>query len=275
VSTSRTPEGQTVLLRKNVIAGAGVGILAGFLSGVFGVGGGILIVPGLVLLMRMRQRLAHGTSLAAIVLIAISGMLGYALDHAVDWSAGGLLIIGAIAGAVAGTRALKSIRDDVLRVAFAVFLLATAVRLLVSTPEATGRGPIEVWLALGLVGIGLAAGALAGLLGVGGGIVIIPALVVLFSVPDAVAKGTSLFVIIPTALAGTMQNLRNNNVAVDVAVAVGVVGAGVAYAGSKLAVNMSAHLSSILFSGLLFAVAAQMLLAGRRGARDGDGRRDA
>ena len=275
MSTSRSSDALSVLLRRNVVAGAGVGVLAGFLSGVFGVGGGILIVPGLVLLMRMRQRLAHGTSLAAIVLIAVSAVLGYAFDHAVDWSAGGFIIVGAIAGAVAGTRALRSIRENVLRVAFAVLLLATALRLLVSTPETTGRGPIGIWLALGLVGIGLAAGALAGLLGVGGGIVIIPALIVLFSVPDAVAKGTSLFVIIPTALAGTIQNLRNRNVDVEVAGAVGVVGAAVAFAGSKLALNMSAHLSSILFSGLLFAVAVQMLVTGRGAQRDGDGPRDA
>jgi uncharacterized membrane protein YfcA len=225
--------------------------------------------------MRMRQRLAHGTSLAAIVLIAASGVLGYAFEDAVDWSAGGLIIVGAIGGAMAGTRALKSVREDVLRVAFALFLLATAVRLLLSTPEGVGRGPIEIWLALGLVGIGLAAGTLAGLLGVGGGIVVIPALVVLFSVPDAIAKGTSLFIIIPTALAGTIQNVRNRNVDIESAAAVGVVGAAAAFAGSKLAVNMSAHLSSILFSGLLFAVAVQMLVTGRGGERDGDGRRDA
>jgi uncharacterized membrane protein YfcA len=249
--------------------------MAGFLSGIFGVGGGILIVPGLVLLMRMRQRLAHGTSLAAILPIAASGVLGYAFDDAVDWSAGGLIMIGAAAGAVIGTRALKSVPENALRLAFGVFLLGAAVRLLVSTPEATGRGPIGLLIALGLIGIGLASGTLAGLLGVGGGIVIIPALVVLFSVPDAVAKGTSLLVIIPTALAGTIQNLSLDNVDLAVAASVGLAGAGAAFGGSKLAVNMSPRLSTALFAGLLVVVAVRMLIARRDAKRDVGGPSDA
>jgi hypothetical protein len=184
-------------------------------------------------------------------------------------------MIGAITGAVIGTRALRSVSENVLRVAFAVFLLVTAARLLATTPEASGRGPIGLLLALGLIGIGLASGTLAGLLGVGGGIVIIPALVVLFSVPDAVAKGTSLLVIIPTALAGTAQNLRQNNVDMALAASVGLIGAGAAFAGSKLAVNMSPRLSSILFGGLLVTVALRMFLAGRGPERDVGGPRDA
>ena len=64
-----------------------VGLAAGFLSGLFGVGGGVLMVPGLVLVLGMGQRLAHGTSLAAIVPIAVAGVAGYALAGEVDWLA--------------------------------------------------------------------------------------------------------------------------------------------------------------------------------------------
>ena len=152
--------------RNQLAAAAGVGLLAGFLSGLFGVGGGILIVPGLVLLLEMDQRLAHGTSLGAILPIAAAGVVGYALEHDVDWSAGALIVLGAVVGAVIGARLLGRLPERTLRLSFAVCLVATAIRLLASTPSTSGRGPIDVWLALALVGIGLVSGTIAGILGV-------------------------------------------------------------------------------------------------------------
>jgi uncharacterized protein len=246
--------------RRKVILSLVVGLVAGFFSGLFGVGGGILVVPGLVLLMRMGQRRAHGTSLAAIVPIAISGVVTYALHDSVDWPVAGLLIVGAVGGAALGTRALAGLNQRVLRLAFATFLVATAIRLLLDLSHPAGRGPLDVWLALGLVAIGVVSGVLAGLLGVGGGIVIIPALVVLFAVPDVVAKGTSLAVIIPTALVGTLGNVRRSNADLSVAAIVGLVGAGSAWFGSHLSLHMSARLSSVLFGILLVLVALRMYL---------------
>src|SRR5205085_8999022 len=73
-----------------------VGVLAGFLSGLFGVGGGILIVPGLVLVLKMEQRLAHGTSLGAILPISVAGVIGYAIDRSGDRPSGALLTAGAV-----------------------------------------------------------------------------------------------------------------------------------------------------------------------------------
>lgn len=239
---------------------AAVGALAGLLAGLFGVGGGILIVPGLVLLARMPQRLAHGTSLAAIVPIAVSGVVGFALADSVDWSAAALVTLGAVWGAVLGTRVLHVARQDTLRKVFALFLLLTAGRLLLDIPEALGRGDITVGIALALIALGLVSGTVAGLLGVGGGIVIVPGLVLLFSVPDAMAKGTSLLVIIPTAVAGTVSNLRRSNADLAVAGVIGLLGVASAFAGAALAVRMDPTVSSVLFALLLVTVAAQMLL---------------
>ena len=102
------------------------------------------------------------------------------------------------------------------------------------------------------------------LLGVGGGIVIIPVLVVLFSVPTAIAKGTSLLVIIPTAIAGTFVNRRRGNVDLRAAAIAGLVGAGAAFGGSKLATSIGSKLSTDLFALLLLAVTVQMLLFRRK-----------
>ena len=251
--------------RGDLLGAAGVGLLAGFLSGLFGVGGGILIVPGLVLLMRMDQRRAHGTSLAAIVPIAVAGVAGYALADAVDWTAGALLIVGAAGGAVLGTTALRVVPENWLRALFAAFLVLAAARLFFPVTEAVGRGAIDAPAAAGLVGIGVLSGALAGLLGVGGGIVIVPALVLLFSLPDPVAKGTSLLVIIPTGLVGTVSNLRAGNANLPVAAVVGAFGIVSALGASQLSTVLPARLSRILFAILLVAVAAQLLLRLRRG----------
>src|SRR5687767_9095664 len=93
------PDRRPFVSRARLAGAAAVGILAGFLSGLFGVGGGILIVPGLIVVMRMGQRLAHGTSLAAIVPIAALAVLGYALERSVDWPAAVLIAAGAAGGA--------------------------------------------------------------------------------------------------------------------------------------------------------------------------------
>jgi uncharacterized protein len=254
--------------RQDLIGAAAVGVLAGFLAGLFGVGGGILIVPGLVILMRMDQRRAHGTSLAAIVPISLAGVAGYALSHSVDWHAGALLIVGASAGAFLGTRALRIVPERWLRLLFAVFLILTAGRLFLPAPEVMGRGPIGLGSGAGLVCMGILSGALAGLLGVGGGIVIVPALVLLFSVPDPVAKGTSLLVIIPTGLVGTITNVRSRNVDLTVAAVVGLFGVASAFAGSQLAVVLSSRVSRVLFAILLIAVAARLLVGIRSGERN-------
>lgn len=244
--------------RARIIQAAGVGVVAGFLSGLFGVGGGILIVPALVLVMRLGQRLAHGTSLAAVLPIAVSSMLGYALEGKVDWPVAALLAAGAVGGAVVGTHVLHLLPQRALAVAFAALLAVTAVRLLVDQSDAGGRADLALGAAAALVLIGVASGVLAGLLGVGGGIIMVPAMVVLFGIPPAVAKGTSLAVIVPTAVMGTWRNRRNGNADLPVAVVVGLAGIVSAFAASKVSVGMSAATSNMLFALLLLVVTARM-----------------
>jgi uncharacterized protein len=240
-----------------------VGALAGALSGLFGVGGGVLIVPGLVLLLAMPQRRAHATSLAAIVPIAVAGWAGYALSGALYWGAAGLLIVGSAAGALAGTQLLGRIPERALRIIFAVFLLAAAATLPFEV-SATGRTPsIDLLAGTLLVILGVAAGALAGLLGVGGGIVMVPGLVLLASVPQDVAKGTSLVVIVLTAVVGTVRNLQRGDVDAPVAAVVGLAGVVTSFLASLVAVRMDPVVSAILFGGLLVAMAVRLLLAAR------------
>ena len=250
-----TERGQGWLVRAAVL-----GVVAGFLGGLFGVGGGILIVPALVLFMHMDQRLAHGTSLAAVLPIAVASLIGYTLEDKVDWPVGVLLAIGAVGGAVIGTHILHVLPQRVLGYVFAGFLLLTAVRLIADHSSAVGRSDLTVGRGALLVLIGLITGILAGLLGVGGGIVMVPAMIVLFGIPAVVAKGTSLAVIVPTAVMGTWRNRTKHNTDLRIAAVVGMAGIVSAFAASQVSVGLSETTSNVLFAILLAAVAVRMLL---------------
>ena len=240
-----------------------VGVLAGFLSGLFGVGGGILIVPGLVLVASMDQRMAHGTSLAAVLPIAASSMVTYwAHDH-IDWPVVLFLAIGAVGGAILGTKLLQVLPHRTLGIAFSVLLLASAARLFMAD-SGTGRDDLDLLMAVLLVVVGVVTGVLAGLLGVGGGIIMVPAMMMLFGIPPVIAKGTSLGVIIPTSIMGTWRNRTKKNVDFRAAAIVGVAGVLAAIAGGTLSARMSDTLSNVLFAVLLAVVAVRLLRQIRR-----------
>lgn len=238
-----------------------VGLVAGFLSGIFGVGGGILIVPALVLALGIDQRLAHGTSLAAVVPIALSGTIGYGLDGKIDWAAAACLILGAATlGAMIGTHLLSVLPRRGLAIAFASVLAMTAIRLVVDTSDAMGRGDFDAGMAAVLVGVGVIAGTLAGLLGVGGGIVMVPAMVLLVGIPAVIAKGTSLAVIIPTAVVGTRRNLARGNADLRLAVLVGASGVVSSFLASRISLGLDEQVSNRLFAALLLVVALKMAI---------------
>ena len=239
-----------------------VGLGAGFLSGVFGVGGGILVVPGLMMFVKMEQRRAHGTSLAAVLPISAASLVTYWLHDHVDWPVAMWLTVGALAGAYVGASLLAIISKRNLALVFAIVLGIIGVRLFF-TVSGTGRDDITVGLALAYVVVGVCTGALSGLLGVGGGAIMVPIMAVVFGVPSVIAKGTSLAVIIPTALMGTLRNRSNQNVDLGAAVVVGITGIVMAVVGAWVAARMSDSVSNALFALLLIAVAGRMLRQAR------------
>jgi uncharacterized membrane protein YfcA len=243
-----------------------VGVLAGFLAGLFGVGGGILIVPGLVLAVGMDQRVAHGTSLAAVLPISIASLVTYATHGNVDWPVAVWLSLGAVAGAVIGTKLLHVLPHRTLGLLFAGILIVSAIRLFVSV-DADGRAGITIASTLALLALGLTTGVLAGLLGVGGGVVMVPAMILLFGIPPVVAKGTSAAVIIPTAVMGTWRNRARGNADLRAAAIIGVAGIVTAMVGGILADKMSDDLSNVLFGTLLVVVAVRLLAQLRRESR--------
>lgn len=246
------------MARQKVLVITLVGLAAGFLSGLFGVGGGILIAPGLVFLAKMDHRRAYGTSLAAVLPIALSSMITYWTHDHIDWPVMVCITIGALVGAVIGTHFLNIVSQSALAIGFSAILVLSAVRLFFEG-QGDGRATLSFWGIVLLVVIGLVSGILAGLLGVGGGIIMVPAMLVFFSIPSVVAKGTSLAVIVPTALMGTIRNRSNKNVDIPAAVIIGLSGIVAAVAGAWFSTQLSDTTSNVLFACLMLAVASKLL----------------
>lgn len=235
-----------------------IGLVAGLLSGTFGVGGGILIVPALVLIVGMQQRVAHGTSLAAVVPISIVGAATYLLSGRVDLGVAGLLMIGTVVGAVWGVKLLGWLSEAWLRWLFIAFMLLVAARLLFEVPNRESQLVMTGWLAVILIGLGLATGLLSGLLGVGGGVFMVPVMILFLGMGDITAKGVSLLVVIPTGLIATFFSMRKKNVDLRAAAAIGIAGALTTTAGAAFAFWLNPQLASILFAAFLFVIAIRM-----------------
>lgn len=244
-----------------------IGLVAGLLSGLFGVGGGTVIVPLLVLLLRFDQRRAAGTSLAAIVPTASVGVISYALSGSVAWIAALILAAGAVVGAQIGSRMLPRISQTALRWGFVVFLVVVIVSLFLVIPSREAAFELTWLTGSGLVLTGLITGVIAGLIGVGGGVVVVPVLMLVFGTSDLVAKGTSLLMMIPTAVSGTIGNLRHRNVDLLAAAIIGVSACTMTALGAWLATLIDPLTGNILFAAYLVVIAVQMAIKAIRGRR--------
>jgi len=197
-----------------VAAALAVGVLVGILSGLTGIGGGVLMVPFLyVVYARLAVPtadatvVAHATSLAVIVPTAVRGVLAYRGHGLIQWrSAMILAAAAAFAAAVAAQLAVR-IPSQALRAGFGIFLLVVAADLLLRK-EKVGTKPLEGRASVvGALLLGLPIGALSALLGVGGGVVATVGMYYVLRLRFESIAPTSLAIIIVTAAAGSLSYL--------------------------------------------------------------------
>ncbi|MEA3510810.1 MAG: sulfite exporter TauE/SafE family protein [Actinomycetota bacterium] len=106
-----------------------LGAIAGVVAGLFGVGGGVIVVPGLVLWLALSQREASGTSTATIVASSAAAMIAFGINGNVDWRAAGLILIGSVVGAWGGAWIAERVNERALAITFALVLAVAGIRM--------------------------------------------------------------------------------------------------------------------------------------------------
>lgn len=131
-ATPKPVPDQPLLSRKQYLQGACIGLVAGLASGYVGVGGGFIMVPLMLAILDIPMSLASGTSLIAIMILAIPGVIEQGLLGNIDYLAGIAIVVGSIPGALVGARLVRVVPERQLRFIFGGFLLVAAVMLMLN-----------------------------------------------------------------------------------------------------------------------------------------------
>jgi len=178
------------------------GVVAGLLSGVFGIGGGVVLVPMLALVLGLGQHDAQGMTLAILLLpVGLAAVIEYHRAGHVRWRLVAPLVGGFLAGVWAGSVGATAVAERPLRLVFVAFLVVLAIRnwRAATRGRAAGSAPAEParHAVVHALWIGAAGGVASGLLGIGGAVLMIPLLVAVLGLAQHEAQGTSLAVMLP------------------------------------------------------------------------------
>ncbi len=261
----------------NIFLILGMGGAVGFLSGVFGVGGGFLMTPILIFI-GIPPAVAVATEANQIVASSVSGVLAHWKRGNVDFKMGFALLFGGIIGSSLGVELFSFLRDLgqldlVIKLSYVVFLGIIGILMLIesinSSQQTKKREPVKRhthnWMhglpfkmrfrrsrlyisALLPISIGLLVGLLAAIMGVGGGFIMVPAMIYLLGMPTVIVVGTSLFqIIFVTANVTVLQAVSTQTV--DVVLALLLLAGGVI--GAQVGVRIGARLQGEQLRGLL------------------------
>lgn len=180
------------------------GILIGLLLGMVGGGGSILTVPILVYFIGLTPHDATSTSLVIVGLTALAGAIPHTRENRVQWRTATIFGLAGVLGTFGGAWANRRVSGPMILLLFGVLMLIVAARMVLSRKQ-TAKGVVEpkLWA---IPVAGLIVGLLTGFFGVGGGFVIVPALVLALALPMRVAIGTSLVVIAINSASGALAH---------------------------------------------------------------------
>jgi uncharacterized membrane protein YfcA len=243
-----------------------IGSLAGVCGSLAGMGGGFVMIPLMTSnLLRLSQHQAHGTSLFAVTTTGFAGALGYS-GH-VDYEAAAAIACTGMVTARFGAKATTMLSEKALRKALGMFMLLVAPLVPAKTylmasekekNEEDSKDSLHRLLAPAL--IGCCSGFLAGLFGVGGGAVVVPALTVATDMNHYQALGTSLCAMSLPAMVGTATHYGKGNVAMRVAPALAMGAFIGGYCGSKLGLKVDEDKLRWGFSILMVALGGRALI---------------
>lgn len=242
--------------------GAAIGLVAGLFGGLAGLGGGVVMVPLMTGWARLGQHRAHATSLVAVVATGVFGAWSYATGGAVAWGMAVVVAIASTVGATISSSLAPRVSERRLRRGFHVVQVLIAATLPFADlvpPLGAAAGSLEIPLA---AFVGLAGGVLAGLLGIGGGAVVVPLLVFLFGFEQQLAQGTSLAVMIPAGLAGSIVHARAGTVDRRLAPTLALGVAAGAFLGGQVALGLPDLALRLVFALVLGWMGVRGLRAG-------------
>jgi hypothetical protein len=247
-----------------IVAPILVGLAAGYLSGQFGIGGGIITTPAIRLLLGYPALIAVGTPLLVVLPTALAGATAYARRGLSDTRAG--IVIGAAgaAASVVGALATRLVGGAAVLVITAALILWMAIDMVLLALRGEPRGPEEApragrqplarQRAAGLVLLGVVTGLYSGVLGLGGGFVVVPSLVRWFGFDIKRAIGTSLVVVSVLAVPGSLTHLALGNIDLRLA---GLLMLGVipgALVGARVTAVVRGRTIKLAFAALLAVV---------------------
>ena len=190
-----------------------IGFTAGVFGGILGIGGGLIMIPLMVEVLKLTQHKAHGTSLLALVFTGIGGAITYASHGAIDITAAALLAVTAVLTAPLGARYCNALTGKKLKIYFGAFLIFCSVLLFLKPYLTNVIGTVPGYAkVIILLTTGAFTGFLSGLMGVGGGTIMIPIMVILAGLTQHVAQGTSLLVMVPAGAIGAFSHWKMGNV---------------------------------------------------------------
>jgi len=203
-----------------------IAALVGIVSAMTGLGGGFLIVPFLVLLFHLEIHQAVGTSLVMIIFTAASATFAYARQKRIDYKVSMILSVGTVPGAVVGAYLTTLISGKLLSALFGVFLLIIALQMVrrdykIARSETGLRRTLvdskgvsfdyTARVAPGLL-LSFLGGVASGLFGVGGGVVMVPVMVMVVGMPFHLAVAASMFIMLFTSISGAATHLSFGNI---------------------------------------------------------------
>jgi len=262
----------------------GLGLVVGAFGTIIGVGGGFILVPALLLAYPNDDPATiTSISLAVVFFNALSGSLGYARLRRIDYRTGLVFALATVPGAIVGAAATNWLPRQAFDLTFGLLLVVVSIYI-ATRPGATGgrrlaglRPSVQRTITdsdgvtyvysfnhgLGIT-ISFLVGFIASFLGLGGGIIHVPVMISLLDFPAHVATATSHFILVFTALTGTVVHIADGSLAGGwarmIALAVGVV-AG-AQIGARLSGRLPAAVIFRLLAGALFVVAIRLIIAG-------------
>lgn len=239
------------------------GLLAGFVGSLFGLGGGIIIVPALTLIFNVPVAVAVGTSLVSIVAVSTVAGINYLKSGRADLELGITLAAATSLGAATGGLLAEYLPARIVYISFSIILLIAAVNMtrprrimLIDRKYNSASNTAIGW------GLSLVAGNVSGILGVGGGIIQIPMMRTVMKVPFKIATATSSYMIgITVAPAAVIYMLRGDiDTFKSAAIILGT------FAGSRVGAAVSYRITSLLlrllFVAIMIFTAYKMLVRG-------------